>query len=61
LAFAVCHGAELCQIRTRRFPQNQKLFLPKIRAAQIARPGGAFEIVEREIPQPAAGWAAHSP
>jgi len=22
-------------------------------AAQIARPGGAFEIVEREIPQPA--------
>jgi len=27
-----------------------------MRAAQIARPGGAFEIVEREIPHPAAGW-----
>ena len=27
-----------------------------MRAAQIARPGAAFEIVEREIPQPAAGW-----
>ena len=23
---------------------------------EIARPGGAFEIVEREVPQPAAGW-----
>jgi len=32
------------------FPQNQNLFMPKMRAAQIARPGGAFEIVEREIP-----------
>jgi D-arabinose 1-dehydrogenase-like Zn-dependent alcohol dehydrogenase len=30
--------------------------MPKMRAAQIARPGGAFEIVEREIPHPAAGW-----
>ena len=29
--------------------------MPKMRAAQIARPGGTFEIVEREIPQPAAG------
>ena len=27
-----------------------------MRAAQIARPGGAFETVEREIPQPAIGW-----
>ena len=27
-----------------------------MRVAQIARPGGAFEIVEREIPQPGAGW-----
>jgi D-arabinose 1-dehydrogenase-like Zn-dependent alcohol dehydrogenase len=25
-------------------------------AAQIARPGGPFELVEREIPQPDAGW-----
>src|SRR6267142_1889102 len=30
--------------------------MPKMRAAQIARPGGPFEIVERPIPQPAAGW-----
>jgi len=30
--------------------------MPKMRAAQIARPNGPFEIVEREIPQPAAGW-----
>jgi D-arabinose 1-dehydrogenase-like Zn-dependent alcohol dehydrogenase len=30
--------------------------MPKMRAAQIARPGGNFEIVEREIPQPGAGW-----
>ncbi|MGA2246419.1 MAG: alcohol dehydrogenase [Verrucomicrobiota bacterium] len=30
--------------------------MAKMRVAQIARPGGAFEIVEREIPQPAAGW-----
>jgi D-arabinose 1-dehydrogenase-like Zn-dependent alcohol dehydrogenase len=27
-----------------------------MRVAQIARPGGAFELVERGIPQPAAGW-----
>ncbi len=27
-----------------------------MRAAQIARASGPFEIVEREIPQPAAGW-----
>jgi D-arabinose 1-dehydrogenase-like Zn-dependent alcohol dehydrogenase len=30
--------------------------MPKMRAAQIALPNGAFEIVEREIPQPTAGW-----
>src|SRR5215471_3604031 len=29
--------------------------MPKMRVAQIARPGGPFEIVEREIPQPAVG------
>ncbi len=27
-----------------------------MRAAQIARPGGSFEIVEREIPQPGPDW-----
>jgi D-arabinose 1-dehydrogenase-like Zn-dependent alcohol dehydrogenase len=30
--------------------------MPKMRAALIARPAGPFEIVEREIPQPGAGW-----
>jgi len=29
--------------------------MPKMRAAQIARAGGPFEIVEREIPQPGTG------
>lgn len=29
--------------------------MPKMRVAQIAKPGGSFELVEREIPQPAAG------
>jgi len=29
--------------------------MPKMRAAQVARPGGPIEIVEREIPQPGAG------
>jgi D-arabinose 1-dehydrogenase-like Zn-dependent alcohol dehydrogenase len=29
--------------------------MPKMRAAQVTRPGGPFEIVEREIPQPGAG------
>jgi D-arabinose 1-dehydrogenase-like Zn-dependent alcohol dehydrogenase len=29
--------------------------MPKMRAAQVTRPGGPFEIVEREIPQPEAG------
>ena len=30
--------------------------MPKMRAAQIARPGWPFEIVERAIPQPDADW-----
>ena len=29
--------------------------MPKMRVAQVARPGGPLEIVEREIPQPGAG------
>jgi D-arabinose 1-dehydrogenase-like Zn-dependent alcohol dehydrogenase len=29
--------------------------MPKMRAAQITRSGGSFELVEREIPQPGAG------
>lgn len=30
--------------------------MAKMRVAQVARAGGAFEIVEREIPQPGPGW-----
>src|SRR5271169_2438144 len=30
-------------------------FMPKMRAVQVARPKAAFEIVEREIPEPGAG------
>lgn len=30
--------------------------MPKMRAAQIPRPNGPFEIVERPIPQPDSGW-----
>jgi len=30
--------------------------MPKMRAAQITRPGGPFELVERDIPQPGPGW-----
>jgi D-arabinose 1-dehydrogenase-like Zn-dependent alcohol dehydrogenase len=38
------------------FTSNPKLLMPKMRAAQVAHPGGPFEIVEREIPEPGAGW-----
>ena len=27
-----------------------------MKAMQIAQPGGSFELVERPIPQPIAGW-----
>ena len=30
--------------------------MTKMRVAQITRAGGAFEIVERDLPQPGAGW-----
>jgi len=30
--------------------------MPKMRVAQVVSPGGPFEIVEREIPQPGPGW-----
>ena len=35
--------------------EKLEMIMPKMRAAQIARPGGPFELVEREIPQPGAG------
>lgn len=30
--------------------------MPKMRAVQVARPGGPFELVERDIPEPGRGW-----
>ncbi|MBZ5623197.1 MAG: alcohol dehydrogenase [Acidobacteriia bacterium] len=30
--------------------------MSKMRAVQVSRPGGPLEIVEREIPEPGAGW-----
>src|SRR5882672_384101 len=30
-------------------------FMPEMRAFQISRPGGPFELVEREIPEPGPG------
>jgi D-arabinose 1-dehydrogenase-like Zn-dependent alcohol dehydrogenase len=39
-----------------RIFQEQSLIMPKMRAAQVVRPGGPFELVERELPQPGAGW-----
>ena len=48
---------------------NERGFMPKMRAAQISRPKGPFELVEREIPAPQAGtvrikvqacWICHS-
>ncbi len=30
--------------------------MPKMRVVQISRPKGPFELVEREIPEPGAGW-----
>jgi len=30
--------------------------MPKMRVAQISKPGGSFEIVERDIPSPGPGW-----
>ncbi len=57
-AFAIGHRMKLCQIRASDSSENQNLFMPKMRAAHIARPCGAFEIVEREVPQPLSpnGW-----
>ena len=51
----------LLTVRGCRYPRanlhlQPKLFMPKMRAAQVARPGEPFEIVEREIPEPGAGW-----
>lgn len=30
-------------------------FMPSMRAAQVSRPNGSFELVNREIPQPGPG------
>jgi len=58
LPFAVCRlpQSELVPGSSAEFSEKQNLFMPKMREAQIARPGGTFEMAEREVPQPAAGW-----
>ena len=30
--------------------------MSKMRVVQVTQPNGPFELVEREIPEPAAGW-----
>ncbi len=50
-----CDASEMCQIHC-DLSETEQLLMAKMRAAQIARPGGNFEIVEREIPQPEPGW-----
>ena len=45
-----------CQHPGATSTSNPKTVMPKMRAAQVAHPGGPFEIVEREIPEPGAGW-----
>src|SRR5580692_7267590 len=42
-----------CRRSVSKFKQER--YMPKMRAAQITKPGGAFELVEREIPQPGPG------
>jgi D-arabinose 1-dehydrogenase-like Zn-dependent alcohol dehydrogenase len=44
------------KIQFELFGITNLLSMAKMRAAQIARAGGNFEIVEREIPQPGPGW-----
>jgi len=55
MAVAVVIQPVYARLRTNLW-ENEKLIMKKMRAAQIARPNGPFEIVEREIPQPGAGW-----
>jgi D-arabinose 1-dehydrogenase-like Zn-dependent alcohol dehydrogenase len=56
IAFPSCDPDAVCQIPIANFSEQPKHFMPKMRAAQVTRPGGPIEIVERDIPQPAAGW-----
>src|SRR5438309_10295563 len=35
---------------------DRKIMAKKMRAVQVTKPKGPFEIVEREIPEPQAGW-----
>jgi D-arabinose 1-dehydrogenase-like Zn-dependent alcohol dehydrogenase len=44
------------QLRVEKFPKkNWRCRMAKMRVAQISKPGGDFEVVEREIPTPGAG------
>jgi D-arabinose 1-dehydrogenase-like Zn-dependent alcohol dehydrogenase len=54
--FATCMisdsvGGVACGER-RRVISFRRVSMPKMRAVQVTRPGGPFEMVEREIPQP---------
>lgn len=51
-----CELPAVWKIQSELFGITNHLSMAKMRAAQITRAGGNFEIVEREIPQPGAGW-----
>src|SRR5712671_2430672 len=38
--------------RAQRIGRSRRTSMPKMRVVQVSRPGGPFEMVEREIPQP---------
>src|SRR4029079_13034026 len=40
---------------TGKLEQSGVLLMPTMRAVQVARPGGPFELVERPIPEPGPG------
>jgi D-arabinose 1-dehydrogenase-like Zn-dependent alcohol dehydrogenase len=50
----------LCHLPPKKsaYSKSEKLnlLMPTMRAAQISKPNGPFEIVEREIPTPQPGW-----
>ena len=42
------------RLRSYKF-QMRRIVMPKMKAAQVTRPGGPIELVEREVPQPGPG------
>jgi D-arabinose 1-dehydrogenase-like Zn-dependent alcohol dehydrogenase len=43
------------QLPRKKLEQKRRLNMPKMKVAQVPKPGADFEIVEREIPNPGAG------